>query len=115
MNLLISILAVNRLGLVGVAIGTLCAMIYQTGWMAFYNVRHLLKRPLGTVIRQFAVDLAAAGVTILCCSAYSLGECSYYGWLILAVKTGCTALAVSASIWFAFYRKPILAVLRRNK
>ena len=115
MNLLISILAVNRLGLVGVAIGTLCAMIYQTGWMAFYNVRHLLKRPLGTVIRQFAVDLAAAGVTILCCSAYSLGECSYYGWLILAVKTGCTALAVSASIWFAFYRKPILAVLSRNK
>ena len=45
-NLVVSLIAVQRLGLVGVAIGTLLAMTYQTIWMAFYDSKNLLERPI---------------------------------------------------------------------
>lgn len=115
MNLVISILAVGRLGLVGVAVGTLCAMVYQTGWMALYNVRHLLKRPLASVVKQFAVDLLMAASIFLCCGGFTMRTCSYFGWLVLAIKTGSTALAVSAVTMLVFYGKPILGLFQRKE
>lgn len=103
MNLILSVAAVWKWGLVGVAVGTLCAMVYQTGWMAVYNVRHLLCRPAGTVLKQFLADLLTALLIILLCRNFEMSQVSYIGWLILAVKTACAALAVTAVMAFVFY------------
>ena len=40
LNILVSILTVKVWGLIGVAIGTLVAMTYQTMWLAVYDSRH---------------------------------------------------------------------------
>ena len=42
MNVLVSVLTVKFWGLIGVAIGTLVAMVYQTIWMANYDSKHIL-------------------------------------------------------------------------
>ena len=45
-NIVISVLAVHVWGLIGVALGTICAMFYQTFWMANYiskNLNYLVK------------------------------------------------------------------------
>lgn len=107
-NLILSVIAVWRWGLVGVAVGTLIAMIYQTGWMAWYNVRHLLRRPAGTVVKQFAVDALTAGMIVAACRWFTLTQVSYLGWLWLAVKTGCVALAITIGMAFVFYRNIFL-------
>ena len=41
-NIVVSVLAVKKWGLVGVAIGTLIAMFYQTIWMAIYDSKNLI-------------------------------------------------------------------------
>ena len=40
-NIVVSILTVKKWGLIGVAIGTLCAMFYQTIWMAIYDSKNI--------------------------------------------------------------------------
>lgn len=61
LNLLVSIISVSAWGLVGVAIGTLVAMLYQTVWMAIYVSRNLVRWPFFNFIKQFVVDV----ITIL--------------------------------------------------
>ena len=51
MNLLVSIITVKHMGLVGVAIGTLVAMVYQTLWMARYSYKNLVVRTLKELLK----------------------------------------------------------------
>lgn len=65
LNLGVSLLAVQRWGLEGVAAGTLLAMAYQLVYMAVYDTKVLLKRPFRVLIRQILIDLALIGVIVL--------------------------------------------------
>lgn len=107
MNLILSVLAVRRFGLIGVAIGTLCAMVYQTLWMAHYCVRSLLKRPWGSVGKQFLIDILTAAVILGLCSGFRLRDISYMGWFFLALKTAAAAAAVTVAAAFLFHRKQL--------
>lgn len=55
-NLAASIAMVKVYGLVGVTIGTLAAMTYQTVWMAWYNSKNLLKWDFCNFVKQSLVD-----------------------------------------------------------
>lgn len=114
LNLSVSVVAVWQWGLVGVAIGTLVAMLYQTLWMAIYNTKNLLKRPLWSVLKQFGVDILTAGVVCLLAGRITLGQVSYLGWVIMAVKVSLIAMAVTALSAGVFYRKQVLALLKRR-
>ena len=57
LNVVVSVLTVKIWGLIGVAIGTLVAMTYQTIWLAVYDSRNFIYWPLKKVIRQFLVDI----------------------------------------------------------
>lgn len=114
LNLLISVVAVWQWGLVGVAIGTLAAMLYQTLWMAIYNTKNLLKRPLWSVLKQFGVDILTAGVVCLLAGRITLGQVSYLGWVIMALEVSLIAMAVTALSAGVFYRKQVLALLKRR-
>lgn len=113
MNLIISVIAVARWGLVGVAVGTLIAMIYQTGWMAWYNTKALLKRPAGGVAKRFTVDGVTAAVICLLAGRIPLPQVSYFGWLLMAVQVALIALAVSALSALVFYRQQTMFFVRK--
>ena len=114
LNLIISVIAVLRWGLVGVAVGTLIAMVYQTTWMAIYNTKHLLKRPLWSVIKQFGVDILTAGTICLLAAPITLGQVSYLGWFVMAVKVGLIALTVTVLAAVIFCRKTVMQLLKRR-
>ncbi len=114
LNLAVSVLAVFRWGLVGVAIGTLVAMCYQTVWMALYTVRNLLRLRVLPLVKRFAVDFLTAGAVLVLCRDFAMHEISYLGWLMLAIKIGCTTLVVTGVMLTIFYRKLLVQLLRRN-
>ena len=82
-------------------------MVYQTLWMAHYCVRRLLKRPWGSVGKQFLIDILTAAVTLSLCSGFRLRDISYMGWFFLALKTAAAAAAVTAAAAFLFHRKQL--------
>lgn len=105
MNIVISVACVKQWGLVGVAIGTLVSMLYQTIWMAFYNAENLVKRPMKIFAKQCFVD----AITVVCYAviplARELSNVNYFSWLILAVEMAAAFLCVSTIINMIFYRE----------
>ena len=108
MNIVISVIGVKLWGLVGVAIGTLISMLYQTIWMAFYNANHLVKRSISVFLKQGIVDLITVGLYFIVPFSKELVGISYFSWVILAFKTGIIYFVISGIINYVFYTSYIL-------
>lgn len=94
-NILSSILLVKIWGLIGVAIGTLIAMLYQTVWMAIYVSKEFIKWPFINFIKQLIIDCGVFIVAFVLCSFIN-GKCSgYIDWIVLAIKNGLIWIVIS--------------------
>ena len=86
MNITISIVMVYEVGLIGVAIGTICAMLYQTLWMARYISNNIIKWPIKYFVKQLGVDI----ITFVICFSASMiipfKEISIVSWVLLALE-----------------------------
>lgn len=102
-NIIISIATVKNWGLVGVTIGTLVAMVFQTGWMALYNSKHLIKHPFKNFIKQALVDILTMLVGCYLSKIISMNGVSYFAWLILAVKATLIWGIIVALVNYVFY------------
>lgn len=104
LNIVVSVLTVKIWGLIGVAIGTLVAMTYQTIWLAVYDSRHFIYWPLKKVIRQFLVDIISSFLIVSFSSHIVLKDINYFNWFIMAIKVAIVALFVVLSINVLFYK-----------
>lgn len=107
LNIVVSVLTVKVWGLIGVAIGTLAAMAYQTIWLAVYDSKHFICWPLKNVTKQFAVDALCAALVIAFGSQMNLKEVSYISWIFMAVKVAAMALIVIVGMNALFYKKRV--------
>lgn len=85
MNIVISVVTVKMWGLVGVAIGTLCAMLYQTVWMAYYISKKLLNRKFSVFFKSLLLDIVTAAVGILATIKINIAADNYFSLVIYAV------------------------------
>lgn len=85
-NIVISILAVYYLNLIGVAIGTLVAMIYQFIWMTLYVSKNINYWPLKNVIKQLVIDIISIIIGVVLASIFHLNNETYLSWIVLAIK-----------------------------
>lgn len=104
LNVVVSVLTVKIWGLIGVAIGTLVAMTYQTIWLAVYDSRNFIYWPLKKVIRQFLVDIISSFLIVSFSSHIVLKDINYFNWFIMAIKVAIVALFVVLSINVLFYK-----------
>lgn len=105
LNLVVSVLMVSQCGLLGVAIGTLIAMCYQTLWMTVYTVRNLVKCSATHVIKQYLFDTVAVSVSLIATSCIRLETVSYPGWIFMASKVAIVVLLCITCTSFLFYGK----------
>lgn len=104
LNIVVSVLTVKIWGLIGVAIGTLVAMTYQTIWLAIYDSRHFIYWPLKKVIRQFLVDIISSFLIISFGSHIVLKDITYFNWFFMAIKVAIVALFVAFCLNSLFYK-----------
>lgn len=108
LNLAVSVLSVFHWGLIGVAIGTLIAMCYQTAWMTVYTARNLVKCSANHVIKRYLVDVVTVVIVCAAASWVKLGDVSYIGWLIMAIKVAAIVAVCITVTTIVFYRKEVL-------
>lgn len=108
LNIVISITTVKLWGLVGVAVGTLAAMVYQTIWMAWYHSRQFIHWPFRNFIKQIGVDALTAVVASLLSSFISLNSLTYLGWVMMAVPVALIWITVIAAVNNIFYREMLI-------
>lgn len=96
-NICLSVILVNRYGILGVAIGTLVAMCFRTIQYAIYAYRFLLKIPLITLFKQMFVSIGSFAITSVTLGYYinKIVVNSVIDWvLISAVVFTCVFILI---------------------
>lgn len=106
MNIVLSVILVSRWGLDGVAVGTICAMLYRTLYFVVYLSRHILHYSLLHFLRKVGAILVAVVVsrglwTVLSQVIVVKG---YGTWCLEAVLAGFCAVAGVILANLIFYR-----------
>ena len=107
-NAVISVVAVFKYGLVGVAVGTLISMLYYTLYSVYYLSKNVLMRSPKYFFQYLVTDTLTLAATMMLSRMFEMTNLSYLSWAIYALKVSLSATAVSALITIAFYRKQFM-------
>ena len=114
-NIALSVVLVGRYGLIGVAIGTFCAMLYRTLYFVWYLRKNVLDYQTGVFFKHILLDVAQA---LLCFGAVRLlgvpEAFSQWGqWLLYAVEVGVICCVLCGGVQLLFNRTYLFSTLNR--
>ena len=113
MNIAISIACVMQFGLIGVALGTLAAMVYQTVWMAWYNSKNFIRWPMKNFFKQMAVNVVSAVLIFMVTGYFAMTGVSYLEWVVLAIKATVCGVFVVFLVNYIFYKEFVLKITQK--
>ncbi|SEL56877.1 Membrane protein involved in the export of O-antigen and teichoic acid [Ruminococcus sp. YRD2003] len=111
MNIVISVLFVKFFGLVGVAIGTFVAMLYQTLWMAWYNYKYLINLEGKRFAKLMFVDIFIVICGIIVGFNVKLPVNGYLSLFFKAIIIAVVWLIILALFNIVFYRSEVKQLL----
>lgn len=113
LNIVVSVVTVKAWGLIGVAIGTLVAMGYQTVWMAVYSSKNLIKWPLRNFAKQIFVDGLTVIIGFFTTRMIAMPEATYIEWVFLAVKTAFIWVVIIGVLNMVFYSDKMQSMIHK--
>lgn len=113
LNIVVSVVTVKAWGLIGVAIGTLVAMGYQTVWMAVYDSRNLIKWPLRNFAKQIFVDGLTVIIGFFATRMIVMPEATYIEWVFLVVKAAIIWIVIVGVLNMVFYRDKMQSMIHK--
>lgn len=116
MNIIISLILVNFLGLIGVAIGTLISMSYRTAFQIIYLRKHILHRPVRKFIKRFLIFFTPITLAMVACFIFlPVTEFTIKSWIIHAVIYAVIIIAIIAAVSFAYFRTELRSLRKYLK
>ncbi|MBA5730176.1 polysaccharide biosynthesis C-terminal domain-containing protein [Aerococcaceae bacterium INB8] len=116
LNLSLSLLFVSRLGLVGVAIGSLIAMSYRLLYLIFFLQKNIIFRSIKKFIKLLIMDIVAfllIFITGNLLKNYFSIE-SYIHWCIFAIAVSMLSFSIIIFLNLCFYRNRVFELIRKN-
>lgn len=114
LNLGTSVILVQFIGIVGVAIGTLLANIFRTCQYALYIDKRIAVRGKMIFVKKIlwmCMNMIVIGAVALRFTGYMVYE-SWTRWIVGGIKTGCISCLFTLVSSFIFYRKDLIGVLK---
>ena len=105
LNIVVSIILVKKLGLIGVAIGTLVAMSYRTVYFVFYIKGNILNRKPSFFMKQIITDVVGLATCWGISSLVMMNVETYMNWIILALMISIISTVTMIIINLIFYPK----------
>ena len=94
-------------------------MSYQTIWMAFYDSKYLLERPISIFFKQLLTDIITVVTVVLSTNWIDLGSISYLSWIIMSIKVAIISATIIIVINLMIFPKKTLKftkiILRKLK
>lgn len=116
-NISLSFVLVNFWGIVGVAIGTLCAMLFRTIQYGVYLSKYILERSIWIFVKRFVLSMINVFLIIIIVNVLpSVKIDSYVTWIIQGILVGIVAIIVTFSMNAILYCenvKGILSIVKR--
>lgn len=105
-NIVISLILVNKCGIVGVAIGTLIAMIVRTAEFVYHSSKHILERSLWISVKRISLLLLQVLVVVCIMRIIPKVEViSYTTWILQAMITAGISVLVVLPINILVYKE----------
>lgn len=111
LNVVITVILVFKLGLIGVALGTLIAMIYHTIYFVLYLSNNILYRPVYFFLKYLITDLVVIMISYMLTKGFMLCNESYLAWVILAIKVAIVVFLVTLIVNVIIYKKQMINML----
>ena len=112
-NLLVSFILVRRLGLIGVAIGTLAAMIYRLLYSVRYLSNAIVKRPIYKSVKCILPNIVLAALFIALFSAIGEVNAENIGMLFIsAIKVSAIVFPLFAMLNFILHFRLLKKYMR---
>ncbi|MFK9117577.1 polysaccharide biosynthesis C-terminal domain-containing protein [Peribacillus frigoritolerans] len=116
-NILLSVVLVNFYGLVGVAIGTLCAMLFRTLQYIYYLSTNILNRSIWKSIKRIIVNVFSVIANVILLKYLPTVDIdSYINWSIYAFQvTAVTAIVILVINYLFYYddMKNLIEIVKR--
>ena len=107
-NIIISVVAVFKYGLVGVAIGTMCAMLYRSVYLALYTSKYILNRGYLKFLNRIIIDAISIMAIYESGRMIEIVPTTYLEWIMLAMIVSLLSILIMAIINFLFAKKYIV-------
>lgn len=115
-NIGVSIICVYFFGLVGVAIGSLCAMIFRTCQFAFYLSKNIMYRKLRYFIKHIVLSFTIMICVYLVSKLYiPTTFTNYYMWALYAAITGIVSVILTVGLDYLLYKEDLLNLINKLK
>ena len=117
-NIVLSCILVPKLGLVGVAAGTLIAMVYRNIHFICFLKNNIVYLNLGEQIKRYAVSVISYGLFIIVLGKITVAIDSYLSWLLYASAVFVTITILTLLINYLFYKediRDIFSTIRRKR
>lgn len=112
-NILVSVLFVNRYGIIGVAVGTLVAMLIQTVWLAHYNAKYIIDTSVNSFVKQILVDVVTISVASVISYKINISDMTYLMWLVMALKIFAIWSASIIIVNLLLYRERVFYIINK--
>lgn len=114
-NLLVSIITVKLMGLIGVAIGTFIAMLYQTVWMAAYNSKNIFNRSIKSFIKLIMLDSFIVIIVVCIMFMLPMQANTIIKWIFSAVIVFIIWTFVILVTNYIFYKDKVRLLIKKMK
>ncbi len=108
-NIIVSIIGVIQFGLIGVALGTLCAMIFRTLQYVVYLSKNIMYRDVKYFIRHALLCFAIMAVVYFVSQLYMPASMDgWMTWVIYATITTLIAIVLTLGTDYLFYKHDMI-------
>ena len=107
-NIVVSIIAVFKYGIIGVACGTIIAMLYRLIYFIAYLSSNILKRKVVIFIKLILFDIVIFIIIFISCKFVNFECKSYFQWMILSVKCMIVGIVELVIFNLIFYNKNLV-------
>lgn len=114
-NIIITLLLVNYLGLLGVVLGTIVAMTYRTLYLVLYLSHNILYRPITKFVKHIIIDSITIVCMILAGSFISnfLQITTIFEWVYVALGISVLFIIIIFVINLVFYKDMVNYTLKK--
>lgn len=111
-NISVSLVAFFRFGIIGVAIGTICAVLYRTIYLGIYLSSQILHMKTIFFLKHLVVDLFSLLLIQVFTHYVALQNLSYWAWIAMAAKVFVVCLIIIFAVNILFCRKEMKIIIK---
>lgn len=113
LNIIVSLVLVFKFQLVGVAIGTLVAMLYHTIYFAWYLRKNILNRPFYHFVKHMVIDVITGILGFIATGWISIRAITYGAWFMYAIIVAVIVGVITLILNLVVYRNEFTYLVKK--